>query len=167
MAAPDKIRIPYEDFEGARFDCVGRYGDNNQFMAYVTGAFPGRDQFPPPDSDWQTIKSWNAVIHRFDSDGNHIGSEAKRGGYDIEGRIVAGDKAWQHLHAMLAEVGLQNPELCDIYIKPFSVEIDDVIYALEYEHYIDEEDCYEHEYVMLWPNDIMFHPPWDSGEYST
>lgn len=168
MAAPEKLRIPYEDFDGARFDCVGRYGNGNQFMAYVTGAFPGRERFPDAGgTDWRTIKSWNAVIHRFDSEGNHIGSEAKRGGYDIEGREVAGDRAWEHLDSMLAVLGLLNPRLCDIYIKPFSVEIDDVIYALEYESYVDEEDGRVHEYIMLWPNDIMFHPPWDSGSYST
>jgi len=167
MAAPDKLRIPYEDFEGARFDCVGCLADGKQFMAYVTGAFPGHERFPDPSGDWQQRKSWNAVVHRFDSNGNHIDSEAKRGGYDIEGRDVAGGKAWQHLDSMLGELGLQNPKLCDIYIKPFSVEIDDVVYALEYEHEIDEDDGYEHECVMLWPNDIMFHPPWDSGEYST
>ncbi len=167
MAAPDRIRIPYEDFDGARFDCVGRYDDGNLFLAYVTGAFPGRDQYPDPSGDWQQRKSWNAVIHKFDSDGNHIGSEARRGGYDIEGRNVVGAKAWQHLQAMLAELGLHNPELCDIHIKPFSVEIENVLYALEYEHGIDEDDGEEYECVMLWPNDIMFHPPWDSGEYST
>jgi hypothetical protein len=167
MAAPDKLRIPYEDFEGARFNCVGRYGDGNQFMAYVTGAFPGHDRFPDTTSDWRERKSWNALIHRFDSDGNHIGSEAKRGGYDIVGRQVAGDKAWQHLDSMLAAFKLENPKPCDIYVRPFTVEIDDVIYALAYEHKIDEEDGYEYECVMLWPNDIMFHPPWDSGEYST
>lgn len=167
MSLQEKIRIPYEDFDGARFDCVGRYGDGNQFMGYVTGAFPGRERYPDPTGNWQERKSWNAVIHRFDSDGNHIGSDAKRGGFDSDGRNVAGDKAWQHLESMLTELGLQNPELCDIYIKPFSVEIEDVVYELEYVHEIDEEDGYEHECVMLWPNDIMFHPPWDSGEYST
>ncbi|MBL7041059.1 MAG: hypothetical protein ISR77_20660 [Pirellulaceae bacterium] len=167
MAPPDKILIPYEDSEGARFDCVGRYGDGNQFMAFVTGAFPGRDCFPPANADWQSVKSWNAVIHRFDSDGNHIGSEAKRGGCDIEGRDIAGEKAWQQLETMLCKLGLHDPKFCDIYVRPFSIEIDDVVYALEYEHEINKEDDFEYECVMLWPNDIMFHPPWDSGAYST
>jgi hypothetical protein len=42
------------------------------------------------------------------------------------------------------------------------VEIDDVVYELVYENHGEGE-----EYAMLWPNDIMFHPPWDSGKYST
>lgn len=166
MATPDKIRIPYEDFYGARFDCVGTFGNGNQFMAYVTGAFPGRDHYPDPSGNWREVKRWTAVLHKFDAEGNHIGSESRLGGFDIEGREVAGEKAWEQLDQMLAGLGLDNPKLSDIYIKPFSVEIDGVIYELAYEHHV-EEDGDESEYVMLWPNDIMFHPPWDSGEYST
>ena len=30
----------------------------------------------------------------------------------------------------------------------------------------DEPDAVS-EYVMLEPNGVMFHPPWDSGEFST
>jgi len=165
MAAPDKIRIPYQNFDGARFDCIGRYAGGNQFMAFATGAFPGEERYPDPDSDWRKIKRWVAVLHKFDSEGNHIGSESRLGGFDAEGRQFAGEKAWHRLAQMLREAGLQNAEPCDIHIKPFSVEIDGVVYELVYEH--DIEDGVEHEHVMLWPNDIMFHPPWDSGKYST
>lgn len=38
MAEPDTLLIPYEDFEYGRFTHVGRYGDENQFMAYLTHA---------------------------------------------------------------------------------------------------------------------------------
>src|SRR5947209_3382139 len=40
VAEPDWLLIPYEDFEGGRFNLVGQYGAGNQFMAFVTGAFP-------------------------------------------------------------------------------------------------------------------------------
>ena len=41
MAAPDKLRIPYEDWEGARFEYVGRCGGGSQFMVYrVAAAVP-------------------------------------------------------------------------------------------------------------------------------
>ena len=59
----------------------------------------------------------------------------------------------------------EEAEPCDIYVKPFSAEIDGVLYELVYESGVDEDEG--DEYVMLWPNDVMFHPPWDSGEYST
>jgi hypothetical protein len=158
----ETLRIPYEDFDDGHFNYVGRYGNGNQFMALVTGAFPGRNRFP----DTNVGKSWNAVLHQFDVEGNYIGSVVKRGGYDSEDREEAGEKAWEYLDVILAELATQNLVFCDIYIKPFSVEIDEVIYELEYVHEIDE-DGDEMEHVMLWPNDIMFHPPWDSGEYST
>ncbi len=58
----------------------------------------------------------------------------------------------------------------DIAVKPFRFEQDGYRFGLIY-----ERDSYDdpanpdagYECVMLWPNDIMFHPPWDSGEYST
>jgi hypothetical protein len=50
------------------------------------------------------------------------------------------------------------------------VERDGYFFGLVYEC-VDAEDPDDptatNEYVMLEPNDIMFHPPWDSGEYST
>lgn len=159
------LRVPFEP--ESRFDCIGRYGDGNQFMAFVTGAFPGRGQFPDPSSDWQAKKSWNAVIHKFDSQGNHLSSQVKLGGHEKDGRDVAGNLAWQHLERMLHDLGLFNPSLCDIHIKPFSVEVQGVYYELEYVHEVDEENGDEFEHMMLWPNDVMFHPPWDSGNYST
>ena len=162
MASPDKIRIPYQDFDGTRFDCIGRYAGGNQFMAFVTGAFPGQDRYPDPAGNWREIKSWVAVLHKFDAEGNHIGSESRLGGFDAEGRQRAGEKAWHQLAQMLEDAGLENAQPCDIYIKPFSVEIDNVVHELVYENHGERE-----EYVMLWPNDIMFHPPWDSGRYST
>ena len=42
-----------------------------------------------------------------------------------------------------------------------------MVHGLIYERERCDEDDDDHEWVMLEPNDIMFHPPWDSGEYST
>jgi formate hydrogenlyase regulatory protein HycA len=169
MAKPDKLRIAYEDFEYARFDCVGRLPDGTQFMAFVTGAFPTGEKYYLGD-DWQYKKKWLAVVHRFDADGNHIGTETRLGGYDIEGRDVAGDKAFSHLEDMVVELAAGGrPKLCDIWVRMFSVEIDGVTHGLFYEQSDEEPEPGEErdEWVMLEPCDIMFHPPWDSSEYST
>jgi formate hydrogenlyase regulatory protein HycA len=165
MAKPDKIRIPYEDFDDGRFHCVGRYDGDKQFMAFVSGAFPDDNQYPSPGSNWRDIKRWLAVIHRFDSAGNHLSSEARVGGYDAEGRDVAGEKAWDRLGEIFEELSLKHPEPCDIFVKLFSVEIDGITHGLIYENYSQGDD--EGEYVTLEPNDIMFCPPYDDGEYST
>lgn len=161
MAAPDKLRIPLDEYH---FEAVGRLSDGTQFMAYVTGAFPAGQEYYLGD-DWRTKKRWLAVVHRFDADGNHVGSESRLGGFDIEGRDVAGDKAFKNLKEMFETIMAGGrPEFCDIWVKPFGVEIDGVRHGLFYEQ--DEEDP-KSEWVMLQPRDIMFHPPWDGGEYST
>src|SRR5262249_52882950 len=69
---------------------------------------------------------------------------------------------------MLASLG--EYELGDIAVKPFRVEQDGYLFSLVYERrsYDDPDNLGAgYECVMLWPNDIMFHPPWDSGHYST
>jgi hypothetical protein len=163
---PDKLRIPAEDPEYARFDFVGRCGAQ-QVLAFVSGAFP--DGYPwqryadPQNRDWRRDKRWLAVIHVFDGEGNHTGSGSRLGGYDIEGRDIAGEKASAQLARMLQELGPVKP--ADIYVKLFSVVMDNVTHGLFYTHFVEDED--EAEWVMLKPRDVMFHPPWDSGQTSS
>jgi len=135
-------------------------------MAFVTGAFRGPNHYIKLTENWREIKRWLAVVHKFDADGNHLITECRLGGFDIDGHRVAVEKASNHLAQMLEEMRLSGLRLCDVYVKPFSVQVDGVIYSLEYEHRVAENGK-SHESVTLWPNDIMFHPPWDSGEYST
>lgn len=159
---PDKLRIPAED----RFDFVGRCGDT-QVLAFTTGAFPdGYDwkRYADPHVDeWRRDKMWIAVLHLFDSQGNHTSSQARLGGYDIEGHYVAGEKALFQLTKMLRELG--PLETCDIYVELFSVVLDNVTHGLFYTHFCEEG--FEAEWVMLKPRDIMFHPPRGSGETSS
>jgi formate hydrogenlyase regulatory protein HycA len=163
MAKPDKLRIAYEDDAYGRFNCVGRLRDGTQFMAFVTGAFPTGLDYCLGD-DWQHKKKWLAVIHRFDAEGNHIGSETRVGASDIEGRQVGGDKAFAHLEQMWSGLCRGGPpEFCDIWVRLFSVEIDGVTHGLFYE----QSEYEQGEWIMLEPPNIMFHPPWDSSEYST
>jgi hypothetical protein len=169
MAKPEKLRIAFEDFDGARFDRVGRLPDGTQFMAFVTGAFPTGEKYCLGD-DWRRKKKWLAVVHRFDADGNHIGTVSRLGGYDIEGWGVYSDKAFSRLRELLVELAVSGPpQLCDIWIRPFAIEIDGVTHGLFYELSEEEPEPSEErgEWVMLEPWDIMFHPPWDSSEYSS
>jgi hypothetical protein len=64
---------------------------------------------------------------------------AKLGAFDIEGREVAGDKAFARLQNMYAELTARGePGFCDIWVKLFSVEIDDVRHGLFYEQSKEE-----------------------------
>ena len=82
---------------------------------------------------------------------------------------MAGEKAFDRLQDMLTGLSGGQPELCDIWVRLFSVEMDNVMHGLFYEQ--STEDLVEGEeptdWVMLEPQDIMFHPPWDSSEYSS
>jgi hypothetical protein len=173
VAEPERLLIEHEDFEYGRFNLVGRYGGGNQFMAFVTGAFPA-DWWSgnrPPEylrNRWAEHKRWWAVLHRFDPDGGHLGTEAWSGGTTADGQREAIERADRKLTELLEPLGPREP--CDIRVRPFGVEIDGYFFGLVYQvnHYDDPanpEGTYE--CVMLEPNDIMFHPPWDSGEYST
>jgi hypothetical protein len=166
LAKPEKLRIPLDEH---RFENVGRLPDGTQFLAYVTGAFPTGLKYYLGD-DWQTKKRWLAVIQQFDAEGNHIDSQSRIGAFDIEGRRVAGEKALAHLQEMYAAlVSSGEPQFRDIWVKLFSVEIDGVTHGLFYEQGAEESEPGEEreEWVMLEPCDIMFRPPWDSGDYST
>jgi hypothetical protein len=166
MAKPDKIRIPLDE---DRFENVGHLPDGTLFIAFVTGAFPTGMKYYVGD-DWQHKKKWLAVFHCFDADGYHIGSQSRFGAFDSEGSQVAGDKAFAHLETMIAGLSAGGqPEFCDICVRLFSIEIDGVTHGLFYERSNEEPETGEEraEWVMLEPQDIMFHPPWESGEYST
>jgi formate hydrogenlyase regulatory protein HycA len=173
MAEPDRLRIPYEDFQCARFDLVGSYGNGNQYMAFLTGAFPvdwhiGKYSSEYIRTRWDEHKQWYAVLHRFDADGNHLGTEARSGGTTADGEREAIKRADKELTRMLNSLG--SRETCDVWVRPFGVEIDGYLFGLIY-NCVDAEDPDDPgatvEYVMLEPNGIMFHAPWDSGEYST
>ena len=56
-----------------------------------------------------------------------------------------------------------DARFCDISIKPFRDEQDGFMFGLVLDEPEGDEDVTS---ATLWPNDIMFHAPWD-GEYST
>jgi formate hydrogenlyase regulatory protein HycA len=163
MARPERLRIPHNPDPDGRFHHVGRAADGRQFIAFVTGAF----QYDPAahGQRWDGEKTWQAVVHTFSADGTHLATTTRLGGHDEDGRGVAGSKAWGQMGALFDELGLSHATLGDVWVAPFEVLQDGILYGLIYE--VFEEDGERDEYVMLEPNDVMFHPPWDSGEFST
>jgi hypothetical protein len=160
---PEKLRIPAE----GPIEYVGRLDDGTQYMSFTTGGFPDGYLFSPENDDWRKVKSWIGVLHLFDPGGNHLKTEARHGGYDIEGRDVACERSWAEVDAMLAPYRGKGPKRCDIFVKLFSVAIDGITHGLIYRTTQPEEGGPVFEAVLLEPPDVMFHPPWDSGEWST
>jgi hypothetical protein len=158
---PTRLRIARDEH---RFTNVGRLRDGTQFMAGVVGAFPTAYRFS--SDDWQTVKRWQAVAHHFDADGRHLRTDVRLGGVEVDDRHT--DRAFGHLHAIYDELATNGePEFGDIRVQCFSAEIDGIRYELQYERREDLDEDERYECVKFWPWDIMFHPPWDSGAYST
>ena len=105
-------------------------------------------------------------MHLFDADGNHLKSEARHAPYDIEGWDAACEKAEAERSAMFIPWRGKKPQRCDISVKLFSVVIDGIAHGLICRAEQPEEDGTVFEGVFLEPRDVMFHPPWDSGQWS-
>jgi formate hydrogenlyase regulatory protein HycA len=119
-------------------------------------------------TQWAEHKRSYAVLHRFDASGNHLGTDAWSGGTTADGEEEACGRACRKLAELLGSLGECQPG--DICVKPFRFEQDGYLFGLLYKrHSHDDPDKPDagYECVMLWPNDVMFHRPWDSGEYST
>lgn len=167
MAEPDTILIPHEDFDGARFTHVGRYAGDNQFLACITYASQYVAKFYWTEEItvdgqlcFRQCANCFAALHRFDSAGCHLGTAVER----LGGTDDSDQDDWAKLDKMVANLG--DIQRCDIHVKPFRIEIDKIVFGLIYERAeldgsIDPDES--QEYVMLEPNDIMFHPPWEAA----
>lgn len=159
MTQPEQVLIPHDDY---RFESVGRFTDGRQFMAFVTGAYPG-EHLPAPEN-WQDVKRWIAVIHIFDVNGEHLTTEARFIGLAREEPLLR-SKIDTSFADLLRDYQIDDTCFCDIWIKPFRTVIDDIRYEFVYEREEDEGEIYER--MTLWPNDIVFYPPWNDGLYDT
>ena len=149
MAIPERIPIARE--EGYRTDTIGRSG-GGQFLGFVTFTLP----LHTPD-DPRKHKRYYAVHHRFDDDGNHLGTEAWFAGVAADGEDDVHARARSRLDAMIAALG--DVEYGDVAVKLFSVEVDGETFGL-----VDASD--PDEEVELKPNYLVFFEPWD-GTYDT
>jgi hypothetical protein len=142
MPAPDKLRIP--SALNSRDEYVGRCRGAEQFLALL-GVHDGAG------------RRWELLAHQFDAEGNYLGSR----------RRWVGDEAGRpFVERCLGLLGIADPQPGDIFVKLFVGEGDGAGCGLFYgQGEVDDGEPYE--FVMLEPNDLMFHPPWDSGRYST
>jgi hypothetical protein len=154
MAIPERIPIAFEADHYTRF--IGKYGRGRPFMAFVTATLPSSRQL-----NWEKDKRWYAVLHTFDAGGNHLNTDAWFAGVTADGEEEIIERAQQKRIEMLA--GLGKYKLCDIAVKLFSVTIDGSRFGL-----VDSSEAERgfEERVTLWPNDLLFTPPWD-GTYSS
>jgi hypothetical protein len=141
MPAPDKLRIPSR--LNSRDEYVGRCRWGKQLLAFL-GVYDDAGN------------RWELLAHLFDAEGNYL--ESRR-------RWVSGE-AGRPVEHNIGLLGISDAEQGDIFVKLFVGEGDGAGCGLFYgTGEVDDGEFYE--FVMLEPNDLMFHPPWDSGLYST
>jgi hypothetical protein len=156
VALPDVI--PIRRIADYRTDRVGRH-PGGQFFACVTGAYR---QGASIGQEWQQHQRWYAVLHRFDREGGHVGSDIWFAGVAADGLQVR-ERADEVLAGWLAAIGQVSYE--DIAIKPFQVLFDGV-FGLVDESDDDPDEGHGGDWAELYPNRLGFHEPWD-GDYDT
>jgi hypothetical protein len=156
MAVPGHIPIFYEpDSPTGRIGIHGSGDKQGQFFGCVVAALP-----VPAPKQWEEHKRWYAVLHRFDLDGRHLGTDHEFCGTTASGESAAIARAEAKLGELMSR--LENPQLRDIEIDLFSVTIDGHVFGL-----IDASDPEEeYEAIHLVPNDLAFFEPWE-GDYDT
>jgi hypothetical protein len=125
-------------------------------LASVTGAYAERYRL---GSDWQQHQRWYAVLHRFDRQGRHLGSDIWYAGTTAQGQRAVVEQAEQRLTLWLD--ALPDREYADIAVRPFRLEVDGVGFGL-----VVCSDPEVDDWVVLYPDDLCFYAPWD-GRYDT
>jgi hypothetical protein len=159
MRPPEKVRVAYEDPDDGH---QGRLSDGRLFIAYTTGA-------APKGQHW--VDRVIAVLHLFDADGHHLGTEARLGGYCRDQDSYRGDRdrasaaAWAALDQLLAGLAPLQPRRRPVDVRLFGLLIDGVEYGIFFRPIVEEQS--EDEWVIHMPRNHWYHPPWDSGQYDT
>ncbi len=153
MPIPETIQV--ERVEDYWTHDIGQYEAGNQFMAFIVATLPAVS-----GPNWEEYKRWYAVLHTFDAGGRHSQTQAWFAGVTADGENEVVDKARAKREEMLSS--LTDIVFCDVFIKLFSVTIDDHIFGLI--DVTEPED--KREYVELMPNQLAFYPPWD-GSFDT
>ncbi|GAB3937954.1 hypothetical protein [Micromonospora vulcania] len=159
MAIPDRVPISYVPDYRTRF--IGRY-DEGEFFGSVTATLADGSG---AEDDWYRHKRWYAVLHRFDADGRHTGSDVWFAGTS-EDEQASVDRAEARLVEWLDR--LPGRVFADISIRLFQIEVDGQVFGLVEDFYEgdDEDDEAAEDHVEFLPDNLGFDPPWD-GCYDT
>lgn len=155
MRVPDVIPITHEP--GYRTETIGRY-DGGQFFASITNASPVGVR----GVDHQRMF---VVLHRFDDDGHHTGSDVWGAGTARDEERLRGTpgsplaRREARLDALLA--ALPGARFGDIAIRPFEVFVDGVRFGLVLETHDEDDPDGPPDRAELYPDRLGFGEPWD------
>lgn len=158
---PNLIPVKRYDIDHSGTQYIGKYGKGNQFWGQVVASF--RKTVVPMDAahadDWRSRKSWYAILHKFDSRGNHLGTDHKFTGTTADGEDAACDLAEMHMKNFIGALG--PVKFGNIAIRLFKVEIDGSVFGM-----LDTSSEEWGDTATMEPGDLVFYPPWN-GEYDT
>jgi hypothetical protein len=166
---PAKVMLPSEqDDAPSLFEYNGHLPDGTQLLAYLCPDPTGNQ---PADASGKLGFRWVGVVHEFDADGHHrlIRTRGISGRY--AGVLEAAAPAREMLREMVAPYLMAGWRPGDIWVRPFLVVVDGWAHGFVFRAFGggleggDEEDPDEGVYFK--PFDFPFHPPYDSGSYST
>ncbi|MFD6177635.1 MULTISPECIES: hypothetical protein [unclassified Isoptericola] len=160
MPVPEAIPIAHvPDY---RTETIGRY-DGGQFFASITYASP---EGPSGGADRRDLQRLFVVLHRFDDDGHHTGSDIWAAGTARDEERLRGTpesplaRGEARLEELLAT--LPGALFGDIAVRPFEVFVDGVRFGLVLERHDDELDPDgPPDWAELYPDLLGFHAPWD------
>ncbi len=160
---PKVIPVKRYDIGCSGTQYIGKYGKGNQFWGQVVAAFREPNVMPTDiaqsTDDWQSRKCWYAILHKFDSRGNHLGTEYKFTGTTADGETKACDQAEMHMNNFIGALG--PVKFGNIAIQLFNVEIDGNVFGM-----VDTSSEELGDTATMEPGCLVFYPPWD-GEYDT
>jgi len=160
MRVPEVIPIAHEP--GYRTETIGRY-DGGQFFASITYASP---EGPLGEMSSRDLQRVFVVLHRFDDDGHHAGSDIWDAGTARDEERLRGTPAspLARGEARLDELLAALPGVVfgDIAVRPFEMVVEGVRFGLVLEWHDDEVDPDgPPDWAELYPDRLGFHAPWD------
>ena len=127
----------------------------NQFWARVAAEFSNEKT----DESWEQRKHWYAILHTFDSKGNHLETKAERIGATADGEREVLDRAEKVMMSYIES--LDSVKYGNIAIKLFDVIVDGHKFGM-----LDSSTEEYGDQTSMEPGDLVFYPPW-TGDYDT
>lgn len=145
----------YSKFIGTYGKKTSLFGKRNQFWARVAAEFSNEKT----DETWEQRKHWYAILHTFDSKGNHLETKAERIGATADGEGEVLDRAEKVMMSYIES--LDSVKYGNIAIKLFDVIVDGHKFGM-----VDSSSEEYGDQTSMEPGDLVFYPPW-TGDYDT
>lgn len=150
MTIPKRIRVS----RGIYSQSIGFFDEGKQFWGRVVAFLPEKFEF----ERWRELKRWYTILHIFDTKGAHLQTKHSFMGTTSEGERLIHENSMELLKQWISDLGPVTYQ--DIFISPFSIEIDGFKFGL-----LDTSDENGPSLTME-PGDLYFRPPWN-GTYDT